>query len=295
MYDGDEWLRILGVKFYADGWLSPRTCSLKDQFFDRIFLWQIYPEYRGILFIDQDKANSDILKAHRAGLKIAVHTIGDNAVEVILNAYEKALMEYPDIKQRHTLEHASVLNSDLIYRIKKLNIIPSIQFSFATSDMYFIDKALGQKRSNNTYAWKTLLDNNIMCTGGSDFPNEAISPLWGIQRVVTRQEVNGKPEGGWHPEQCISVEDALKLITINSAYSSFEEDIKGSIEKGKLADIVVLSRDILKIPKNEIADTKVVLTMVGGEIVYVSPDLSVPGESKNKNKQTVLLNVINQK
>jgi hypothetical protein len=272
--DGDDWLRILGVKFYADGWLGPRTCALRDKYYDITYPWQLDPNYRGILYMDQEKANRDILKAHKAGLKIAAHTIGDRAVEVILNAYENALHEYPMQDHRYTVEHVQVLGQDLIQRIKALDVIASIQLSFATSDMYFAEKVLGKDRMKYAYAWKTLLDNGVKCAGGSDYSVETISPLWGIQRIVTRQEINGEPAGGWYPEQCISVEEALRLITINSAYNSFEEDTKGSIAAGKLADFVVLSQDILEIPSGKIAETEVEMTIVGGKIVYQSDSSS---------------------
>lgn len=269
--DGGDWVRVLGVKFYADGWLGPRTCALREKYNDTIYPWQAVYD-KGILFMEQEKANNDVLKAHKAGLKIAAHTIGDRAVEVMLNAYENALRQYPVDNHRYTLEHAQVLSPDLIKRIKELKVIPSIQLSFATSDMHFAEAALGPERVKWAYPWKTLLDEGIRCAGGSDFSVETISPLWGIQRIVTRQELNGEPEGGWHPEQRLTVEEALRLITIDSAYNSFEEKIKGSIETGKLADIVVLSQDILEIPPNKISETKVEMTIVGGKIMYVSPE-----------------------
>jgi predicted amidohydrolase YtcJ len=222
--------------------------------------------------MEQNQMNNDVLKAHTAGLKIAAHGVGDKAVEVVLNAYEDALHRFPNPDHRHTIEHAEVLAPDLVQRIKQLEVICSIQLSFATSDMHFMEKALGSERMRYAYAWKTLLQEGIRCAGGSDFAVEVLSPLWGIQRIVTRQELNGLPENGWYPEHCISVEEALRLITIDSAYNSFEEDIKGSIEVGKLADIVVLSQDILEIPPDQIADTVVEMTMVGGEISYVWPE-----------------------
>jgi len=271
-HDGDEWLRILGIKLYSDGWLGPRTASLREPYADREFFWQNDPEYSGILYFDQEEINNDVLKAHEAGLKIATHAIGDKASEVVLNAYENALYHLPNPDHRHTLEHAQVLAPDLMKRIKKLGVICSIQLSFATTDMHFAEKALGSERMSHAYAWKTMLDEGIRCAGGSDFAVEVLSPLWGIQRIVTRQDLNGLPENGWYPDQCLSVEEALRLITIDSAYNSFEEDIKGSIEVGKLADLVVLSQDILEIPPNQIADTVVEMTMVGGEIAYVWPD-----------------------
>ena len=222
--------------------------------------------------MEQEKINNEVLKAHKAGMRIATHAIGDKAAEVVLNAYENAMHEFPVPDHRHSIEHAEVLAPDLIQRIKELEVICSIQLSFATSDMHFMEKALGSERMRYAYAWKTLLQEGIRCAGGSDFAVEVLSPLWGIQRIVTRQELNGLPENGWYPEQCISVEEALRLITIDSAYNSFEEDLKGSIEVGKLADMVVLSQDILEIPPNQIADTVVEMTMVGGEIAYVWPD-----------------------
>jgi predicted amidohydrolase YtcJ len=271
-HDGDEWVRILGVKLYTDGWLGSRTSALREAYSDKIYSWQLDPEYRGILFMEQDQIINDVFKAHAAGLKIATHANGDKATELVLNAYENALDEFPVPDHRHTIEHAEVLAPDLVQRIKQLEVICSIQLSFATSDMHFMEKALGSERMSHAYAWRTLLQEGIRCAGGSDFNVEVISPLWGIQRIVTRQELNGLPENGWYPAQCLSVEEALRLITIDSAYNSFEEDIKGSIEVGKLADMVILSQDILDIPPNEIAETVVEMTMVGGEIAYVWPE-----------------------
>ncbi|MFC1889900.1 amidohydrolase [Thermodesulfobacteriota bacterium] len=266
---GDEWLKILGVKFYADGWVGPRTCALGEGYLDETFPWQWNPDYRGVLYMDQEKANRDILKAHRAGLKIATHSIGDRATTVILNAYENALHESSLPDHRYTIEHAQVLTPELIQRIRELEVITSIQLSFATTDMHHAEEALGPERTQYAYAWRRLLDAGIRCAGGSDFPIETLSPLWGIQRIVTRRDLNGEPEGGWYPDQCITVEEALRLITIDSAYNSFEEETKGSIEAGKLADLVVLSQDILEIPPDRIAATDVEMTMVGGEIVHV--------------------------
>ncbi|MDD5501843.1 MAG: amidohydrolase [Candidatus Thermoplasmatota archaeon] len=276
MGDGDNWVRVLGVKFYGDGWLGPRTCALLEPFNDTMYPWQAMWS-DGILFMEQDKANADVLKAYQAGYKIATHTIGDRAIDVFLNAYENAMNEFPGRDLRPTLEHCQVLSSELIEKIKEVGAIPSIQLSFATTDMRFAEDALGAERAKWSYPWKTLLDEGIQCAGGSDFNVETLSPLWGIQRIVTRQEVDGYPEGGWHPEQRITVEQALRLITIDSAYNSFEENEKGSITPGKLADIVVLSQNILSIPPNEIMNTTVEMTMVGGAPMYVSPDSGIAG------------------
>ncbi len=151
-------------------------------------------------------------------------------------------------------------------------VIASIQCSFATSDMVYVERRIGPERIRWSYPWRTLLDAGITLAAGSDFMVETIDPFIGIQRIVTRQELDGTPPGGWFPEQRLTVEEALYAYTVGSAYNSFEEDIKGSIEPGKLADIVVLSQDILNISPYDIANTTVEITIVGGNVVYVSPE-----------------------
>jgi len=195
----------------------------------------------------------------------------------MLKAYTQVLGDKITEDHRWTIEHASVMGEDLIPLWKGTGIIASIQLSFATSDCGFSKKALGEKRYKYCYAWKTLLANEIQCVGGSDYPIEIVSPIWGIQRIITRKEINGKPEEGCNLEQQINIEDALKLVTKNAAFNSFEEDIKGTIEEGKLADLVVLSDDIVEWGmkddyKQKIHEIEVDMTIIDGKIAYMNPN-----------------------
>ena len=151
---------------------------------------------------------------------------------------------------------------------KLLGVIPSMQATHATSDMYWAADRLGQTRVQGAYSWRTFLDLGIPIANGSDFPVENVNPLWGFYASITRQDHKGYPALGWQPRQKMTRDEALRSFTIHGAYAAFEEDFKGSIEKGKLGDMVVLSKNIMKIEPKEILNTHVVMTILGGEIVY---------------------------
>jgi hypothetical protein len=202
--------------------------------------------------------NRLVLKAHRAGFQLAIHAIGDRAVDMALKALEKALDELPREDHRHRLEHVSVLNESLVRRMKKLDVIACVQPYFVVSD-FWVEKRLGKARARWVYPFKTLIEKGVMVAGGSDCPVEPINPLLGIYAAVNREVF---------PQERITVEEALRIYTINAAYASFEEGIKGSIEAGKLADLVVLSNDLRKIEPSKIKDVRVKTTIVGGKIVY---------------------------
>jgi len=176
----------------------------------------------------------------------------------VLTALEKALKEAPKKNHRHRIEHASVLSKRLIQRMKKLKVIASVQPHFVVSD-FWVANRVGPSRARWVYPFKTLIQEGVLTTGGSDCPVEPIDPLLGVWAAVVREAF---------PEERISVDDALRLYTVNAAYASFEEDVKGSIDVGKLADLVVLSREPHEIPPNEIRDVKVEMTLVGGNVVY---------------------------
>ena len=176
----------------------------------------------------------------------------------MLKALEKTLKEAPRENHRHRVEHVSVLNENLIQRMKNLGLIASVQPHFVVSD-FWIEKRLGKTRARWTYSFKMLIRKGVLVTGGSDCPVEPISPLLGIYAAVGREKF---------PQERITVEEALRIYTINAAYVSFEEKIKGSIEAGKLADLVVLSDDLRKIEPSKIKDVRVELTIIGGKIVY---------------------------
>ena len=191
-------------------------------------------------------------------LQLVAHAIGDRAIDMVLIALEKALKKTHRKDHRHRIEHASVLNRDLIARMKKLGVIASVQPHFIVSDFWVSDR-LGEKRARWVYPFKTLIEEKIPTDGGSDCPIEPISPLRGIWAAVSR---------GSFPEERITVSDALRMYTVNAAFASFEEDIKGSVEVGKVADLVVLSNDPRSLSREENREIEVEMTFVGGSVVY---------------------------
>ena len=271
---GNEWIRITGVKLYSDGWLSPRTSALLKTYED--------VPGNGILFLDYNEATTLVHKAYENNLRVATHAIGDQAIKIMLKAYKKVLTETDNSKDekknlnhRFTIEHATLMPDESIELMKNLNVTASIQFSFSSTDCESIRRALGNDRIQYWNVWKTLQDQGITLVGSSDYPISTVSPFYGIQRIVTRKDVDGSPMG-CNPDEVISVEKALELITINAAYNSFEEDIKGSIDVGKLADMVVLSEDIIEMGDTErcrkcIHNVDVEMTIIDGKMEYLNP------------------------
>jgi predicted amidohydrolase YtcJ len=258
---GDSWLRLGVVKGYADGALGAATAALLAPYSDR-------PETRGILVQSEAETADEILRAHRAGQQVAFHAIGDRGNRVVLDAIEAAVRSDPRPDPRHRIEHAQVLAPEDIPRFARLGVIASMQPTHCTSDSRWAEDRLGPDRAKGAYAWRSVLDSGAHLAFGTDWPIESLDPLRGLYAAVTRMDEEGRPAGGWHPEQCLTIEEALRAYTRGSAYASFEEDVKGSIEVGKLADLAVLSRPILEIPAAEILETEVVMTIVGGKIVY---------------------------
>lgn len=214
-----------------------------------------------------------LLAALRGGIQVETHAIGDRANRLILDYYEKAFKAVPAKERRVAdprwrIEHAQILHKDDIPRFKKLGIIASMQPSHAIGDLYFAKSRLGVERLAGAYAWQSILKTGTIIAGGSDAPVEQGAPMIEFYAAVTRTDLKGNSGEGWHLEQAVSRETALKMFTIWPAYAAFEEKLKGTIEVGKLADLTVLSADIMVIPAPEILKTKCVMTVVGGEVVY---------------------------
>jgi len=207
----------------------------------------------------QRKLNGLILKAHRVGLQLAVHAIGDRAIEAVLTAFSKALKEFPRENHRHRIEHCSVLNPELIKRMKRLGLIASVQPHFIVSDFWVADR-LGKARARWIYSFKTLIQKELIVASGSDCPVEPINPLLGIWAAVARKSF---------PEESLTMEEALRTYTLNAAYTSFDENKKGIIEVGKFADLTILSDDLFNVPPDEIKRVMVEMMIVNGKIVYV--------------------------
>jgi len=243
-----------GVKVFVDGSLSARTAALREPYSDNA-------ESKGQLLCSQQELDAIISKVHKSRLRLIVHAMGDQAIAMALTSIEKALEETPKQDHRHRLEQASVLNKEIIHRIKELGLTVSVQPKCVISEFSVwsaVDR-LGSERARLLYPLKTLVNEGIRVIGGSDCPMEPLSPLQGIQAAITRE---------FFPEEQITFDEALQMYTVNAAYASFEEKLKGSIEEGKLADLTVLSGDPKTVSSSRIGDINVDVTLVGGKVVY---------------------------
>jgi hypothetical protein len=211
-----------------------------------------------MMLYTQKKLNNLVLKAHKAGLQLAIHAIGDRAADAALKSYEKALKEYPRKNHRHRIEHCSVLNPKLIKRMKHSNIIASVQPHFVISDFWAADR-VGKTRARWVYPFKTLMREGLVVVSGSDCPVEPINPLLGIWAAVARKSL---------AEEGLTVEEALRTYTANAAYASFDEDERGTIAVGKYADLTVLSDDLFGVPPDDIKKIDVEMTIVDGKVVH---------------------------
>ncbi len=260
-------LTIRGVKISIDGALGSRGAALLENYSD---------ENTAGLFLWQDEQVYPTIKAATAqGLQMAIHAIGDAANRKVLDLYERAFNEVPVEKRqiaepRFRIEHAQIVDPADIPRFKKLGVIPSMEASHAIGDLHFAIRRLGLNRLSGAYAWRTFIDQGNYIAGGSDAPVEEGNPLLEFYASVTRRDTTGFSTDGWHQELIMTREEALKSLTIWGAMAAFEEDLKGSLTPGKLADLVVLDRDLMTAPENELFNIKVLMTMVGGKLVYES-------------------------
>jgi predicted amidohydrolase YtcJ len=260
--DPGQWLTIRCIKIFADGALGSRGAALFDPYSDA-------PATRGQLTTSQDTIYQVTSRALKAGMQIAVHAIGDRANRITLDAYEAALRESPQAKDpRLRIEHAQVIALQDIPRFARLNVISSMQPPHCTSDMPWAETRVGPERIRGAYAWRSFLNAGVRVPLNSDFPGETPNPFWGMYAAETRQSPDGKPEGGWHAEQCLTRTEVLRAYTVESAYAGFEEGSKGQIAPGMLADFIVLSDDILTIPPKSLLSLKVEKTYIGGNLAY---------------------------
>ena len=257
---GSDLLKIGPIKIYQDGSLGGRTAAMEESYFDT--------SSRGVIIYSQNQLNELTLDAHKAGFQIAIHGIGDRAMNMILKSYENIQYVCGEGDYRHTLIHCQFTNDKILEKFNKLKIVANVQPSFVMTDYPIVEKAVGTVRSEKSYAWREIINHSIPLAFSSDAPIESFNPIWGIYAAVTRKDIQGDPKGGWHNNQQLTVYEALKAFTIGSSYMNFEENIKGSILKGKLGDFVVLSEDITNYEKNNIKNIKVLKTYVGGKEVY---------------------------
>jgi len=254
---GNEWVRVGAMKMTCDGSISERTARLSEAYVGR-------PEDYGILVMTEEDRYTRSRKAHEAGWQIGVHANGDVAIDIVLRVYERLQRELPRRDPRFRVEHCTVVTDSLIQRIRALGAIPT---PFSTYVYYHGEKMrhYGLERLNRMFALRSFLDAGIRVTQASDYPPGPFEPMMALRSEVTRTDMKGNV---WGPSQRVTVEEAIRVGTLHGAYASFEENLKGSIEPGKLADLVVLGRDPLKEQPLSLVDIPVQRTMVGGRWVF---------------------------
>ncbi|MFC1783750.1 amidohydrolase [Planctomycetota bacterium] len=258
---GNYFLTVRGVRLTLDGGLGSRGALLFEPYADD-------PNNYGNTQVEPEYVYQVARAALQTGMSVATSCIGTKANWLCLNAYEKALTENPIKDHRLRIGHAQLVRPEDIARFSRLGIIPSMQPTHCTSDMDFVIDRIGPERAQGAYAWRSFLDAGCVIPCGSDFPVESNNPMLGIYAAITRQDESGNPEGGWYGDQKMTIEEAIRGYTCWAAYAAFQEEVLGSIEVGKLADMVVLDKDILEIAPREILTTRPVYTIVGGRIVY---------------------------
>lgn len=258
---GTQFFKIGPLKLISDGSLGARTALMKEPYTDD-------KTTVGIQTLSTDEIKKFIKKAKENDMQLAIHCIGDAAIDNVadlLNDANKTNLSNP---MRDGIVHVQITNDEIFEKMKKGNITAYIQPVFIEEDMKIAEIRLGEKRISTSYAWKTMLDKGILTTGGSDAPVASFNVLENIYYAVTRKNKEGNPSNGWLSKEKITVDQAVKIFTKNSSYQSFEEDVKGTLEVNKYADLVILEKDIYSIPEDEIKNVKVEYTIVNGKIVY---------------------------
>jgi predicted amidohydrolase YtcJ len=259
-------LVIRSVKYYADGALGSRGAALIEPYADDTTNY-------GLLILSDDSLKTAAKQCLAAGFQMCVHAIGDAANRQVLQVYADVLGGPNDLRWR--IEHCQIIHPDDMHYFGDYDIIPSVQATHATSDMLWADERLGEERLKSAYTYKDLMQENGRLVNGTDFPVEQINPLLTFYTAVVRKNAWGEPNSGFQMENALDRSQALRSITIWPAYASFEEKIKGSIEPGKLADLVILDKDIMSIPYPEITNARVVATILSGQVVYQSEDWQI--------------------
>ncbi len=260
---GDRWFKVGGLKGFVDGSLGAHTAAFLEPFSDA-------PQDSGLLVNTTEDLYTWITGADNAGLQPIVHAIGDRANHELLNIFERVASEHDNRDRRFRIEHVQHLSPDDISRFKALGVVASMQPYHAIDDGRWAERVIGPERIKSTYAFRSLLDADARLAFGSDWFVAPPTPLEGIYAAVTRRTLDDANPDGWVPEQKITVEEAVRAYTLGGAYASFEEDIKGTLEPGKVADFVVIDKNLFEIPPEEIRDAHILITVVGGKVVYES-------------------------
>jgi len=257
---------VRAIKVVSDGALGSRGAALLAPYVDA-------PDTSGFLRVKEAELKPMLEMALKNGIQVETHAIGDLANRFVLDAYESAMKAVPPATRkidepRWRIEHSQIVNPTDIARFAKLGVIPSMQPSHAIGDLHFAPSRLGMDRLKGAYAWQSFIKTGVVVPGGSDAPVERGEPMIEFYAAVARKDQKGFSGAGWHPEEAVTREQALRMFTIWPAYAGFQEKLRGSIEVGKLADFTVLSADIMKIPEMEILQTRCEMTVIGGEVVH---------------------------
>jgi hypothetical protein len=258
---GDHWIRLGALKILSDGSIGSATAALKEPFSDR-------PESRGLLIHPVDELERMIREADAAGFQLAVHAIGDRANALVLDAFEKAVRANGRRDRRFRIEHAQHVAARDVERYGELGVVASVQPSHCIDDMRFVEAHIGKQRLRDAYRWASFLAAGVPLAFGTDWFVEPLDPRLGLYAAVTREFPEGGPPGGFEPQERIGLAEALDAYTRGSAYAEFAERDKGTLEVGKLADLVVFERDLFRIQPRELLTAAVDLTVVGGRVVY---------------------------
>ncbi len=254
-------LTLRAVKLMVDGAMGSRGAVFQEDYSDD-------KGNRGLFVTEPDELERRAELAMRKGYQVCTHAIGDRGIRLTIDAYEKALAAVKPTDPRPRIEHLQCVTPEDVARLKPLGIIASMQPSHATSDMYWAEDRVGPERGKGLYAWRWVLDSGVIIAAGSDFPVDPEKPLIGLHSAVTRQDLKNWPAGGWHPDQKMSFEEALRAYTRGAAYAAYEEDHKGRIAPGYWADLTVIGKDLREIPPEEIPNAGIDFTIVGGSVVY---------------------------
>ena len=258
---GNEYFKIGPIKLLTDGSLGGRTAYLSIPYND-------CPSTKGISVFTQEELDELVITAHTNNMRVVCHAIGDGAMRMVLKSYEKAQKEKLDDNARMGIIHVQITDKEIIEKFKEQNILAYIEPVCLNSDLHIAEDRIGKELLNTSYNYRTFCDEGIITPMSSDCPVDSLNPIDSMYIGVNRKDYSGYPEGGWMPEQNLSVEQMIRGFTMQSAYASFEENIKGSIEDGKLADFIIMSDDITTVNPNELRNVYVEETYLGGKCIF---------------------------